>query len=79
MDRRIGVTPSRSPNEHPGIQYARSRQAIAIALHEAGASNQESPADNDRTLARTKAKERSGRTAELLKPYGLPSAACQKP
>ena len=34
------------------------KQAVAIALHEAGASNQESPADNRRNLARTKARER---------------------
>ena len=37
------------------------KQAIAIALHEAGASKYESPAENRRSLRRTKAKERSGR------------------
>src|SRR3954451_5821985 len=34
------------------------KQAIAIALHEAGASQYESPAENKRNLRRTKAKER---------------------
>ena len=38
------------------------KQAIAIALHEAGASNQESPSGNRRNLARTKGKERRGET-----------------
>ena len=40
------------------------RQAIAIALHEAGATNQESPAANRAHLRRTKAKERRGETAQ---------------
>src|ERR1051325_640873 len=34
------------------------KQAIAIALHEAGASKYESPAENKRNLRRTKANER---------------------
>src|SRR5687767_6996517 len=38
------------------------KQAIAIALHEAGASKNESPAENQRNLRRTKAKERRGET-----------------
>jgi hypothetical protein len=38
------------------------KQAIAIALHEAGASNQESGATNARNLRRTKSKERRGET-----------------
>lgn len=38
------------------------KQAVAIALHEAGASKYESPAENRRNLRRTKAKERSGET-----------------
>jgi len=33
------------------------RQAVAIALHEAGASREESPAANRRNLARTKSRE----------------------
>ncbi len=38
------------------------KQAIAIALHEAGASKYESPAENKRNLRHTKAKERRGET-----------------
>ena len=38
------------------------KQAVAIALHEAGASKNESPAENKRNLRRTKAKERHGET-----------------
>lgn len=38
------------------------KQAVAIALHEAGASKFESPAENRRNLRRTKAKERRGET-----------------
>ena len=42
---------------------AKSRkQAIAIALHEAGASKYESKQANKRNLRHTKAKERSGKT-----------------
>lgn len=43
------------------------RQAIAIALHEAGASKYESKKKNRQNLARTKAKERTGRTARQQK------------
>ncbi len=39
-----------------------TRQAIAIALHEAGASRNESPADNKRNLRHTKRKEARGET-----------------
>jgi hypothetical protein len=39
------------------------RQAVAIALSEAGASNQQSPRQNRRQRSRTKAKERRGQTA----------------
>lgn len=38
------------------------KQAIAIALREAGASKYESPAENKRNLRRTKQKERRGET-----------------
>ena len=38
------------------------KQAIAIALHEAGASKYESPKENKRNLRRTKAKEARGET-----------------
>ncbi|MCF4128143.1 DUF6496 domain-containing protein [Methylobacterium sp. SyP6R] len=37
-------------------------QAIAIALREAGASNQESPADNRANFRRTRSKERDTRS-----------------
>ncbi|MCB8837037.1 DUF6496 domain-containing protein [Aurantimonas sp. VKM B-3413] len=39
-------------------------QAVAIALEEAGATNQESPKKNRQNLSRTKKKERKGETAE---------------
>ncbi|MFZ1107760.1 MAG: DUF6496 domain-containing protein, partial [Rhodomicrobium sp.] len=46
-------------------QPVKSRgQAVAIALHEAGASNQESPEKNRENLKRTKKKEREGKTAK---------------
>ena len=40
------------------------KQAIAIALHESGGSNQETPAENRQNLRRTKAKERKGQTGQ---------------
>ena len=40
------------------------RQAVAIALSEAGASNQETPKENEEHLRHTKAKERRGETAK---------------
>ncbi|RBP09873.1 hypothetical protein DFR50_12073 [Roseiarcus fermentans] len=40
------------------------KQAVAIALSEAGASDQQSPERNARRLRRTKAKERRGETAQ---------------
>jgi hypothetical protein len=43
------------------------RQAIAIALSEAGASNEQSPAQNRKQFARTKQKERKGETAQQQK------------
>jgi hypothetical protein len=43
------------------------KQAIAVALHEAGATRQESPAKNKQNLRRTKAKEHRGQTAEARK------------
>jgi hypothetical protein len=45
-----------------GRKVKSRKQAIAIALHEAGASNQESPKKNRANLAKTKAKERKGQT-----------------
>ena len=46
-----------------GPKVKNPKQAIAIALHEAGASNQESPQKNRENLRKTKAKERRGDTA----------------
>lgn len=46
-----------------GPKVKNPKQAIAIALHEAGATNQESPKKNRENLARTKRKEREGKTA----------------
>src|SRR6478672_414057 len=40
------------------------KQAIAIALHEAGASKYDSPAERRRSFAKTKAKEAKGETAQ---------------
>ena len=47
-----------------GPKVKNPKQAIAIALHEAGASNQESPKENRENLNRTKAKERRGKAAQ---------------
>jgi len=40
------------------------RQAVAIALHEAGASKYDSPSERRRSYRRTKRKERRGETAQ---------------
>lgn len=45
-----------------GGKVRNPRQAIAIALSEAGASNGQSPAQNRRSLKRTEARERRGKT-----------------
>ena len=50
-----------------GPKVKNPKQAIAIALHEAGASNRESPARNRSDERRTKAKERKGETAQAEK------------
>ena len=39
------------------------KQAVAIALSESGASNQQSPRQNRRSYAKTRSKEARGRTA----------------
>jgi Family of unknown function (DUF6496) len=44
-----------------GGKVTNPKQAIAIALSEAGASNQQSPAENRKRLGQTKAKERASR------------------
>ncbi|HEX2941112.1 MAG TPA: DUF6496 domain-containing protein, partial [Rhodopila sp.] len=43
-----------------GGKVKNPRQAIAIALSEAGASNQQSPAENRRNLKRTETRQRRG-------------------
>jgi hypothetical protein len=47
-----------------GPKVKSRKQAIAIALHESGSTNQESPRKNEETLKRTKRKERRGETAQ---------------
>lgn len=50
-----------------GGKVRNRRQAVAIALSEAGASNQQSPQENRRRLRQSKQKERTGRTAQVEK------------
>jgi hypothetical protein len=50
-----------------GGKVKRRRQAVAIALSEAGASNQQSKRQNKRQYTRTKSKERRGQTAQQRK------------
>jgi phage-related minor tail protein len=47
-----------------GPKVKSRKQAIAIALHESGSTNQESPRKNKQNLKRTKQKERRGETAQ---------------
>jgi len=47
-----------------GRKVKNPKQAIAIGLSEAGASNQNSPAENKRNAKRTKANEAKGRTGQ---------------
>jgi hypothetical protein len=46
-----------------GQKVKNPRQAIAIALSEAGASDQQTPKENEEHVRRTKGKERRGETA----------------
>jgi Family of unknown function (DUF6496) len=55
-------TPLRSGTS--GQKVKSRRQAVAIALSEAGASNQQTPKEKKEHLRRTKAKERRGETAK---------------
>ena len=50
-----------------GRKVKNPKQAIAIALSEAGSSNQQSPGENKARLKQTKAKEKRGQTAMQLK------------
>jgi hypothetical protein len=47
-----------------GRKVKHPKQAIAIALSEAGASDRQSPKENEQHLRRTKAKERAGKTGK---------------
>ncbi len=47
-----------------GQKVKNRKQAVAIALSEAGASNQQTPKENKERLRHTKAKERRGETAK---------------
>ena len=57
-----------------GAEVRNPKQAIAIALSEAGASNRQSPQVNRRRLAETKRKERSGKAATTRQADGLTRA-----
>jgi hypothetical protein len=48
--------------ESHGRKVRNPKQAVAIGLSEAGASRDQSPSEKKRALARTKRRERSGRT-----------------
>jgi len=50
-----------------GPKVKNPKQAVAIALHEAGTTRQESPEENRESLRKAKAKERRGETAEAMK------------
>ena len=47
-----------------GRKVRNPKQAIAIALSEAGSSNQQSPKQNKHALQHTRAKERTGQTGK---------------
>ncbi len=51
-------------DKRDGAPVSNRRQAVAIALHEAGASNEESPAKNKENLRKTEARERSGKATK---------------
>jgi hypothetical protein len=53
--------------ETRGRKVRNPKQAIAIALHEAGASRDQSPSEQKTALRRTKAKERQDETAQARK------------
>lgn len=50
-----------------GSKVKKRKQAIAIALHEAGASNKESSQENKRNYSRTKRREQAGKTRTITK------------
>jgi hypothetical protein len=50
-----------------GAKVKSRKQAVAIALNEAGESKYDSKSENRKNLAHTKAKERAGKTAKQEK------------
>ncbi len=50
-----------------GAKVKSRKQAVAIALKEAGESKYETKSENRKTLAHTKAKEHAGKTAKQQK------------
>lgn len=62
-----------------GPKVRNPKQAIAIALHEAGASREETPAKNKKNLARTKAKEGRGAAARDAAQGGLGTSRSSGP
>lgn len=58
-----------------GGKVRNPKQAVAIALHEAGASKYESPAKNRQSLRRTKSKERRGETGQAQAEGGKTASA----
>lgn len=53
--------------ESHGRKVKSRKQAIAIGLHEAGASNEQSESQKKHSLSHTKSKERHGETATAQK------------
>ena len=62
----VTARPEKHPSAHWNPRVKSLRQAIAIALSEAGASNEKSPAENQRGRARTQQKEKRGKTAQAI-------------
>jgi len=58
-----------------GAKVKSREQAIAIGLHEAGASAEQSPAERKQALRHTKSRERHGRTARQRDERDLPTKA----
>ena len=61
-----------------GGKVRNPKQAIAIALSEAGASNQQSPQEGEQRLAKTKRKERSAQIGKDREENGPDRAALYK-
>lgn len=62
-----------------GGKVKNPRQAIAVALSEAGASNQQSPQENRHRLKQTETKERQGKTAQAQKELGGHASSRHEP